>query len=329
MLCTVVPEALQQATGNGPGWLKKLAQLLKFEIKEAGTNTPQMINVTALNTTVCVTHLKIRIQLAGVTALPMINSGATRNFMSRKFATNHRIPGLPKERPYQLTVVDGTPLNQDEGMVKEETLPLMSQIHGKDLGRIIFDLVSIPHEVILGIPWLEKVNPSIDWNSQKITIGKGKSRKSTHKQGKTPMIEICKISQKQMRKIQQQEPQKVLTVWIKPVLGQLNATQEEDEAQAKIPRNYQEFYEMFKEEAHEKLPEHRDWNHKIPIEGRKKPTYGPIYVLSETELKALREYLDENLKKGFIRPSTSLAGYLILLFQRKMENYDCVSTTDS
>ena len=186
----------------------------------------------------------------------MIDSGATGNFMLRKFATNHRISRLPNERPYQLTVVDGTPLNQDEGMVKEETLPLMSQIHEKNLGRITFDLVSIPHEVILGIPWLEKVNPSIDWNSQKITIGKEKSRKSTPKQGKTPIIEICKISQKQMRKIQQQEPQKVLTVWIKPVSGQLNATQEEDEAQAKIPRDYQEFYTMFNEEAHEKLPEH-------------------------------------------------------------------------
>ena len=79
-----------------------------------------MINAMALNATACVTHLKIRIQLAGVTTLAMINSGATRNFMSRKFATNHRIPGLPKERPYQLTVVDGTPLNQDEGMVKKK-----------------------------------------------------------------------------------------------------------------------------------------------------------------------------------------------------------------
>ena len=160
-----------------------------------------MINATALNTTACVTHLKIRIQLAGVMALAMINSGATGNFMLRKFAINHKIPGLPKESPYQLTVVDGTPLNQDEGMVKEETLPLMSQIHGKDLGRITFDLVSISHEVILGIPWLEKVNPSIDWNSQKITIKKKKSRKSSPKQGKTLMIEICEISQKQMKKI--------------------------------------------------------------------------------------------------------------------------------
>ena len=61
MLCTVVPEASRRATGNGPGQLKKLAQLPKFEVKEAGTNTPQMINATALNATACVTHLKIRI----------------------------------------------------------------------------------------------------------------------------------------------------------------------------------------------------------------------------------------------------------------------------
>ena len=141
-------------------------------------------------------------------------------------------------------------------MVKEKTVPLMSQIHGKDLGRITFDLVPIPHEVILGIPWLGKVNLCIDWNSQKITIGKEKLRKSTPKQEKTPMIEICNLLQKQMRKIQQQEPQKVLTVWIRPVLGQLNAIQKEDKTQAKIPRDYQEFYAMFKKEAHEKLPEH-------------------------------------------------------------------------
>ena len=74
---------------------------------------------------------------------------------------------------------------------------------------------------------------------------------------------------------------------------------------------------MFKEEAHEKLPEHRDWNHKIPIEEGKKPIYGPIYALSETELKALREYLDQNLKKKFIQPSTSPAGYPILFVPKK------------
>ena len=213
-------------------------------------------------------------------------------------------------------------------MVKEETLLLMSQIHGKDLACITFDLVSISHEVLLGIPWLKKVNPSIDWNSRKITIGKEKSKKSIPKQGKTPMIKICELSQKQMRKIQQQEPQKVLTVWIKPVSGQLNATQEEDKAQAKIPRDYQEFYEMFKEEAHEKLHKHRDWDHEILIEEEKKPTYGPIYVLSETKFKALREYLDKRRKDSYDHPR-HLQDTRYCLSQRKMENYSCVSTTDS
>ena len=38
----------------------------------------------------------------------------------------------------------------------------------------------------------------------------------------------------------------------------------------------------------------------------------PIYGLSEPQLKAVREYIDENLAKGYIRESDSLAGFLIL-----------------
>ena len=74
---------------------------------------------------------------------------------------------------------------------------------------------------------------------------------------------------------------------------------------------------MFNEEAHEKLLIHQDWDHKILKEEGKKPTYGPIYALSETELKALSEYLDKILKKGFIQPSTSPAGYPILFVPKK------------
>ena len=54
----------------------------------------------------------------------MINSGTTKNFMFKKFAKNHQIPELLKKKSYQLTVVDGTPLNQDERMVKKETSTL-------------------------------------------------------------------------------------------------------------------------------------------------------------------------------------------------------------
>ena len=57
-------------------------------------------------------------------------------------------------------------------MVKIETLPLRCQIQGKDLGQAVFDLISIPQDVMLGMPWLEKVSPRIDWMLKKVIFKK-------------------------------------------------------------------------------------------------------------------------------------------------------------
>ena len=76
--------------------------------------------------------------------------------------------------------------------------------------------------------------------------------------GGAQRVKICKISSKQMRRLQLKKPQKVFTAWMKLILTQLNATQAEDEAiaRANMPKEYQEFQGMFKEKAHDKLLEH-------------------------------------------------------------------------
>ena len=84
-----------------------------------------------------------------------------------------------------------------------------------------------------------------------------------------------------------------------------------------LPSEYKEYQEMFEETAIVTLPENQEWDHKIPLEDRKKSTHSPIYTLSAKELEALRDYLDENLAKGFIRSSTSPAGYPILFVPKK------------
>src|ERR687884_1036585 len=69
---------------------------------------------------------------------------------------------------------------------------------------------------------------------------------------------------------------------------------------------------VFNEELASQLPPHRQWDHAIDLKPRETAPWGPIYALSEAELKVLREYLDDMLASGKIRPSKSPAGAPIL-----------------
>ena len=76
-----------------------------------------------------------------------------------------------------------------------------------------------------------------------------------------------------------------------------------------IPPEYQDLAEVFSEKQAAKLPPHRGHlDHSIPLEPGAKPQFGPIYNLSEIELETLKDYIESNLEKGFIRPSSSPYG---------------------
>jgi hypothetical protein len=84
-----------------------------------------------------------------------------------------------------------------------------------------------------------------------------------------------------------------------------------------IPDIYKEYTDVFEKKNADLLPEHRPYDIAIDLQPGKSAPWGPIYSLSNEELKALREYLDENLEKGFIRPSKSPAGAPILFVKKK------------
>ena len=65
------------------------------------------------------------------------------------------------------------------------------------------------------------------------------------------------------------------------------------------------------------LSKHQPWNYEIKLQPGTEPEFRPIYQLSEKELQVLCEYLEENLKKGFIQESQSPAGYPILFTPKK------------
>ena len=71
---------------------------------------------------------------------------------------------------------------------------------------------------------------------------------------------------------------------------------------------YRRFAKLFSREEQSRLPEHSPWDIEIDLEPGKQPPSGHLYPLSHNELEALREYIDEMLKTGKIRPSKGSAG---------------------
>ena len=100
----------------------------------------------------------------------MIDSGATSQFLDTKFVEKNRMFKHPLNKEIAVHNIDGTKnkaghithyvrLKLKVGQLEEITEFLVT-----DLG---------PEKVILGLPWLKRVNPQIDW-----VMGEMEDRKS-------------------------------------------------------------------------------------------------------------------------------------------------------
>ena len=84
-----------------------------------------------------------------------------------------------------------------------------------------------------------------------------------------------------------------------------------------IPAEYHEFAKVFSKKEAEALPEHRSYDHMIPLqEGATPPFARTSYSLSPKELEVLDKYIKDNLRKGFIRHSQSPAAAPILFVKK-------------
>ncbi|SYW86541.1 uncharacterized protein UHO2_04038 [Ustilago hordei] len=86
---------------------------------------------------------------------------------------------------------------------------------------------------------------------------------------------------------------------------------------ADIPKPYQHLQDVFDEVEADKLPHHTEHDLHVKLIEGGKPPQGPLYLKGPKEMPELRRYLDENLEKGFIRPSKSLAQSPVLFVPKK------------
>ena len=81
-----------------------------------------------------------------------------------------------------------------------------------------------------------------------------------------------------------------------------------------IPPEYSDFKHLFEKEADEDaLPPHQPWDHEIKIKEGAEPKKEPLRPMSAEKAEYVRKYVDEGLRKRYIRELELPIGYLLYI----------------
>ncbi|GKV53537.1 hypothetical protein SLEP1_g60058 [Rubroshorea leprosula] len=243
----------------------------------------ELNNIEAPKKQVFITECKIN----GKKTAVLIDSGASRNFMSYRYMIQNHITTTrkPQEESYSPTGPGGDKFSR----VDKETVPvsMVLQQHYEDLVFDVFSMAS--HDIVLGYPWLVRHNPTIDWKNGVLkfrdcehvtTIAPG----TPDEYQTTDESEEFNNAESNSKRIGKTLPTGHSTGPTKSATG---IRQARTDNLVDIPEE--------------------PWDHKIPLVPNAKIPFGPLYKQSASELATLKEWIDKMLRKGWIRKSTSQA----------------------
>jgi hypothetical protein len=97
----------------------------------------------------------------------LIDSGAAGYFIDWGFIRKHSITTRSIDNPILVRNVDGTP-NKTGSITK--ACDLRFQVEKKEMTATFLVTTLGGEDIILGLPWLRQVNPTINWKEDLITI---------------------------------------------------------------------------------------------------------------------------------------------------------------
>src|SRR5258705_3254663 len=228
----------------------------------------------------------------------LIDSGATGILMHHKFASQNQLATHDLARPIPVRNIDGTP-NSGGQITQSVTTQLTinaQPIHSEQVRFLITDL---GHEdVILGTDWLRQHNPNIDWTRDNVTFSRCPETCTPHNVAFTEMDD---------------EAPDIPHKWEIDGINAFRMTLSTEIAQKNlrtggmdlVPTPYKDFAHVFNEDASKRLPKRRPWDHAIDLKPGEEPYVGKAYPIDNKQCEALNNFIDDNVKKGYIHPSNS------------------------
>ncbi len=233
----------------------------------------------------------------------LIDSGATDNFISKNLLHQLRIGYLPVEKPIKIWNVDGTH-NQDGAISHFTDLEVRTGTETKTLRFLITNLGK--DEVILGYSWLTAFEPVIHWRDATLD-----------KKCQLVVISSIKLEETQVARITTEEEWEALNTEEGPYAILQKTTTASELAQKAmdktpktfeqmVPEEYHKHAQTFNEKESHQFPPARPWDHAIELLPDAPSSFDcKIYPMTKGEEDSLQEFIQEQLEKGYIRPSKS------------------------
>ncbi|HEX3418956.1 MAG TPA: RNase H-like domain-containing protein, partial [Stellaceae bacterium] len=163
--------------------------------------------------------------------------------------------------------------------------------------------------IILGMPWLKEHDPIITWSDMTMSLDQTKIKRNQRVLDKLrEEFQTMEIDEDQELLIRYLQATEEDDLWIRAktsVSQELEHKHRQEEKKAELPKEYEEWKDIFDKKAAERFPQPRPWDHEIKLKDGFVPKVEKIYPLNPKQQPVFDEWLKEQLDKGYITPSKS------------------------
>ena len=274
----------------------------------------------------------------------LIDSGATTTFINQSVVDKHNLVTYKLASPFTVVNADGT--SNQHGQIRDSVRAYLEiGSHKSSNQMLVTDLGN--KDMIIGMTYLRRHNPEIDWAAGEWRFTRCPET-CGHRARKSQRISQDEVDALEMQRwkpwddpldhLGEDCPENPYINWLSTdqpvelevveIVASMTAkdmdyfddddTSDSDNWKSLVPKEFWEYGDVFSKKKSERMPTRKPYDHAIEFEENASlPKPAKLYPMSPMERNSLDQWIDEELRKGYIRPSKSPIAAPVFFVKKK------------